>query len=157
MDARERKSPPSERETSGVALAALPGGRSSRALGVVRRGRRHPRLRPRWPAEREIPLHSRRIVLGGELAPGRLIAASGDEGPERWRTFVVDVDGGTVRPVGDGLVPTALLGASYAPNAFPEAGSEATRLFLREGRELVSLDPGTGRLRVVLRGRASKP
>jgi len=107
--------------------------------------------------EREVPLHSRRIVLGGELAPGRLIAASGDEGPERWRTFVVDVDGGTVRPVGDGLVPTALLGASYAPNAFPEAGSEATRLFLREGRELVSLDPGTGRLRVVLRGRASKP
>lgn len=107
-------------------------------------------------AERVVSLHSRRVALGGEIAPGRLVAALGDEGREKWTASIVDVDRGTVRTVGDGLVPTALLGASYAPNAFPEVGSDATRQFLRDGRELVSYDPNTGQLRVVFRGRAPK-
>jgi hypothetical protein len=96
-------------------------------------------------------------MLGGELEPGRLVAAVGDEGREKWTACVVDVDRGSVRPVGHGLAPAATLGASYAPNAFPEAGSAATRLFLRDGRELMSLDPASWRLRVVLRARTPKP
>lgn len=107
-------------------------------------------------AERAIPLHSRNVTLGGEIVPGRLVAALGDEGRGKWTTSIVDLDGGTVRPVGEGLLPTALLGASYAPNAFPEAGSEATRLFTRDGREIVRLDPSTGQLRVIVRARAPK-
>jgi len=110
----------------------------------------------RGRAERTIPLHSRNVTLGGEIAPGRLVAALGDEGREKWRTSIVDLDSGTVRPVAEGLVPTALLGASYAPNAFPEAGSDATRLFTRDGREIVRLDPSTGQLRVIVRAIAPK-
>jgi hypothetical protein len=108
-------------------------------------------------AERVVAMHSRRVTLGGELARGRLIAAAGDEGREKWSTSVVDLDTGSLRPVGEGLVPTALTSASYALNAFPEPGSEATRLFLRNGHELVRLDPSTGELRVIFRGRKPKP
>jgi len=108
-------------------------------------------------AERVISMHSRRTALGGELAPGRLVAAAGDESRTRWNTFVVDVDGGTVQPISQGLVPAASLSFSYALNEYPEPGSDATRLFLRDSRELVRLDRGTGQFRIVFSGLAPKP
>jgi hypothetical protein len=108
-------------------------------------------------AGRVVAVHSRHIILGGELAPGRLVAAAGDEGREKWTASIVDLDAGSLRPVGEGLMPTALTGPSYALNAFPEPGSEATRLFLRNAYELVRLDPSAGELRVIFRGREPKP
>jgi hypothetical protein len=92
---------------------------------------------------------ARGLTLGGEAAPGRLIAAAG-AGPER-EIDLVDVDTGASRRIADRLYPAAHLASwSGQPNVSPAVGSEATKLFLRWGQCLVRLDPLTGKRRVIL-------
>lgn len=92
------------------------------------------------------------VVLGGEVAPGKLVVAVG-EGPS-YSVSLVGVDDGSVCKIADGHYPAArLAGFSYEINAGPTAGSEATKLFVQEGRVLVRLDPSTGKRRVILEAR----
>jgi hypothetical protein len=101
--------------------------------------------------ERVIPLPQGRFVaLGGEVAPGKIVVAVWDG--STYFTHLVDIGAGSVRKIADGLFPVARLSglASDEVGAGPEVGSEATKLFLRSGAELVRLDPLTGDQRVIL-------
>jgi hypothetical protein len=103
---------------------------------------------------RTVDLGSRRVALGGELSPGQLVVSLGNEERKKWSARVVDVDRGTVRGLGEDLLPVALPGFSI--NATPQPGSPATRLFFRKNRELVQLDPTTGQTRVLLQTKGSE-
>jgi hypothetical protein len=106
--------------------------------------------------ERIVPLHARRAWLGGEVAPGRLAVSLGDDARDRWTACVVEVDTGSIRRLAEDAVPVAHPRLADPPNGAPEAGSDATRLFVRGNRELVRLDPETGQPRVILRAEAPK-
>lgn len=105
--------------------------------------------------QRTLPLEAPGyFVLGGEVSPGKLVVAVG-EAPS-YSAWLVDVDGGSLRKLADGLWPAArLAGFSYEINAGPTAGSEATKLFVQESRTLVHLNPASGERRVILE--AHKP
>jgi len=90
------------------------------------------------------------LRLGGEPAPDRLVVATAPRGPEtaRWdlcRTWILDLAAGTVRRFASGMVPAA------GPLGGPE--NAASRLFLRQGTQLVEIEPESGRQRVIA-GRA---
>ena len=65
------------------------------------------------------------------------------KGWERWRSELVDLERGTRRPLGEGLLPA---GWPSLP-----MGSIGTKLFLQEKGGLVLIDPATGSRRVILR------
>ena len=114
-------------------------------------------FRPDGTPEGVVALPAGRFAtLGGETAPGRLVVAVGDG--SRYASHLVDLDSGTVRLLAEDLYPAARLsGPPWELNAAPEVASEATRLFVRDGKELVRLDPETGARRVLLAVRSGWP
>ncbi len=100
------------------------------------------------------------LVLGGEVAPGRVAVAlnaflSNDERSHpAWKLAFVDVVTGEVSPGPDGLAPAARFSWWFSPVLPPsEAGSPASKLFLDASGALVRLDPATGKQEVLLGGR----
>jgi hypothetical protein len=87
-----------------------------------------------------------RLQLGGEVAAGRLALATARRGKlrayEAWTAVILDLDSGRTALVGRGLLPVG------RPGLGPQ--SAGARLFSRR-RDLLLLDPATGRLRTVLR------
>ena len=91
------------------------------------------------------------VILGGEIAPGRVAVAlnpfrRNDERSRRaWKLAFVDVATGAVSPGPDGLVPADRFAWWSSPTLPPaEAGSPASLLFLDADSHLVRLDPATG-------------
>ncbi len=101
-----------------------------------------------------------RVVLGGEIAPGRIAVAlnplrSNDETARKaWKLAVVDVRAEEVVSSFDGLLPADGLGWWRSP-VMPstEAGSPASKLFLDASGALVRLDPATGKQEILLGGK----
>ncbi|HET9225871.1 MAG TPA: hypothetical protein VFR31_04350, partial [Thermoanaerobaculia bacterium] len=93
---------------------------------------------------KRIPIDSDLIHLGGQPEPGLLVLAVRKPGlPRKWRSLLLDVDRGTLRPLGEGLHPAGW-------PSLPE-GSVGTRLFIQDKGGLVQLDTRTGRRKVILR------
>lgn len=97
------------------------------------------------------------VVLGGEVAPGRIAVSlspfqSNDDRSRRaWKLAIVDMATGLVSPGPDGLVPADRFAWWFSPVLPPaEAGSPASKLFLNASGALVRLDPGTGAQTVLL-------
>jgi hypothetical protein len=89
---------------------------------------------------RRFPFPATRVILGGEVAPGRLtLAARAKEG---WTAFLLDLDKSVTIPLGRQLMPA---GRGSGPESI------GPRLFVTRHNELALLDPATGRLRIVLR------
>ena len=91
--------------------------------------------------------------IGGQPAPGRLIVAAAKPGPaissdpSHWQIFLLNLATGEVRSLAKGLLPVE------GPNRGPS--SAGSRLF-RDGKGgLVSLDPATGKTRVIVPGSPS--
>lgn len=115
--------------------------------------------------EKTPPLHvelgaASTVVLGGEIAPGRVAVAlnpfrSNDESSRRaWKLAFVDVTTGVVSPGPDGLVPADRFGWWFSPVMPPaEAGSPASKLFLDASGALVRLDPASGKQEILLGAR----
>ena len=99
-----------------------------------------------------IDLPGSRVRIGATLAPDLLTVATTGKGSyqenETWTSWLADLRTGRLREVGPHMVP--VLGVPWTES--PLAG-----LFLRGHRELLLLDPATGRLRSVLRGAADEP
>lgn len=100
------------------------------------------------------------LVLGGEVAPGRVAVAlnsfrSNDERSRRaWKLAFVDVATGAVSPGPDGLVPADRFSWWFSQVlSAGEAGFPASKLFLDASGALVRLDPATGKQEVLLGGR----
>ncbi len=102
---------------------------------------------------------TKQVVLGGEIAPGRVAVALGDlqRNPPSsaskwaWKVALVDAATGTVSPGPDGLVPADRFGWWLSPVLPPaDAGSPASLLFLDASGRLVRLDPATGAQTVLL-------
>lgn len=88
------------------------------------------------------------LRLGGQPGPGHVVvgtAAQTNVKARGWRSFLLDLERGTARPLGEGLVPAGWL---WLPT-----GSLGAELFIREKGGLVRVDPFTGRTRVVIPGR----
>ncbi|MGH9398973.1 MAG: hypothetical protein ACRD00_01295 [Thermoanaerobaculia bacterium] len=97
------------------------------------------------------------VTLGGEIAPGQLMAFARRRA-DNWTDgtlFLVDIDRGEKRSVAEGLYPIASsqIWRNDDPSSRPAPGSEATKLFLAPGRSLVRFDPSTGERRVLLGGK----
>lgn len=95
---------------------------------------------------KRLDLPGSRVRLGGQPMPGLLVVATA-EGPanqdrSHWRTFLLDLDRGTLLPFGEGLSPVGWPGL--------RVGSLGTQLFLQGRNGLVRIDPATGRRRVIL-------
>lgn len=100
------------------------------------------------------------VVLGGEVAPGRVAVAlnpfrSNDQKARMaWKLPVVDVGSSRVVSFFDGLVPADRFSWWLSPLLPPgEAGSPSASLFLDADGRFVRLDAGTG-ARTVLVGRS---
>jgi hypothetical protein len=100
------------------------------------------------------------VVLGGEIAPGRVAVAlnpfrSNDERSRHaWKLAFADVVTGAVSSGPDGLVPADRFSWWSSPVLPPaEDGSPASKLFLDASSALVHLDPATGKQEVLLGGR----
>jgi hypothetical protein len=119
---------------------------------VAERSPQAARLRiylPSGDEEESIPLPSARpIVLGGEVAAGRLVLGVGEE-RDGWSNLV-DVDSRVVGTIANRLRPAARLASFWQINIAPEVGSDATKLFYAPDRSLIHLDPTTGERRVIL-------
>lgn len=95
---------------------------------------------------RRFELPADRIRVGGRPAPGLLALSILPAGARNdWasrRSLLLDLDRGTLRLLGGGIVPV--------PWAHLPPASPGTRLFLQGRGGLVDLDPETGRRRVIL-------
>lgn len=92
---------------------------------------------------KRIPIDSDLVHLGGQPEPGLLVLAVRKPGlPRKWRSLLLDVDRGSLRPLGEGLHPAGWPG-------LPE-GSVGTRLFIQDEGGLVQLDARTGRRKTIL-------
>jgi hypothetical protein len=89
-----------------------------------------------------------RLLIGGEIAPGRLTLGTrslrSSVALKGWTALILDLDNGGTTSLGHGLAP---VGRALGPE------SAGPRLFLAGERALALLDPATGRLRIVLRTR----
>ena len=85
------------------------------------------------------------VRLGGQPAPGLLVlATTGNRSiQEGWRSDLLDLETGALRPIGEGLFPQG------SPSLPP--GSLGTRLLVQEKGGLVRIDPATGRRTTILR------
>jgi ABC-type transport system involved in multi-copper enzyme maturation permease subunit len=97
------------------------------------------------------------VVLGGEIAPGRVAVAlnpfrSNDETARKaWKLAVVDVTDGNVDSHFSGLVPADRFSWWFSPILSPaDAGSPASKLFLDADGALVRLDPASGKQEILL-------
>jgi hypothetical protein len=99
-----------------------------------------------------------RIILGGEVSPGKLVGVTRRERSD-WKdseVLLVDTLTGQSRSVARGLLPVAgLPWRAQDDESLPAAGSEATKLFYGDGESLVHFDAVTGERRVLLAGRPS--
>jgi hypothetical protein len=100
------------------------------------------------------------LVLGGEVAPGRVAVAlnpfrSNDETARKaWKLAIVDVSSEKVVSSFDGLVPADRFSWWFSPVLPPaEAGSPASKLFLDASGALVRLDPASGKQEILLGGK----
>jgi hypothetical protein len=100
------------------------------------------------------------VVLGGEIAPGRVAVAlnpfrSNDETARKaWKLAVVDMTEGKVDSHFSGLVPADRFSWWFSPILSPaEAGSPASKLFLDADGTLVRLDPASGKQEILLGGK----
>ncbi|MFI5119748.1 MAG: hypothetical protein ACHQM4_05010 [Thermoanaerobaculia bacterium] len=100
------------------------------------------------------------VVLGGEIAPGRLAISlnpfrSNDERSRpTWKLGFVDVATGAVSYGPDGLDPVDRFSQWFSPVLPPaEAGLPSSKLFLDASGALVRLDPETMKQEVLLGGR----
>jgi hypothetical protein len=102
---------------------------------------------------------AKQVVLGGEIAPGRVAVALGNlrrDPPSSaskwaWTVALVDAATGAVSPGPEGLVPADRFGWWFNLVLPPaEAGSPASSLFLDDDSRLVCLDPATGAQTVLL-------
>jgi hypothetical protein len=85
-----------------------------------------------------------KVLIGGEVAPDRLVVGCTDDSAKR-AIWLADLREGSIRKVADGLFPIWAFGAR------PRLGSDATKLFYgSDARSLVRLDPLTGERRVIL-------
>jgi hypothetical protein len=110
-------------------------------------------FRPDGSLDRVVPLPAPgHVQLGGEIMPARLVVGVGVGGPVRYASYLVDLDSGSVRKLGDRLWPAARLSSLADIDASPQPGSDGTKLFTRGGSELVRLDPSTGKFAVILGG-----
>lgn len=122
--------------------------RDGRVLASVRsKGRLHLRILDSRGAElHRFDLAGSHLRIGGQPDSGHLVVgtapARSDSKVKDWRCFLLDLERGTVRPIGDGLLPAGWV-------SLP-AGSLGAQLFIREKGGLVRMDPLTGRTRVVL-------
>lgn len=84
------------------------------------------------------------VRLGGQPAPGLLaLAITGNRSIQQgWRSDLLDLETGALRPIGEGLYPQGW------PSLPP--GSLGTRLFVQEKGGLVRIDPATGRRTAIL-------
>ncbi len=99
------------------------------------------------------------VVLGGEIAPGRVAVAlspfknSDTRSRSSWKLAFVDVATGAVSAGPEGLVPSDRLSWWFSPVLPPaEAGLPSSTLFLDAEQRLVRLDPATGARTVLLGG-----
>ena len=121
----------------------LPDGR----LMTARRNRGRIELRLRDGRGRELKrfdLPGVHVRFGGQPAPGLLAVATarGRSVTEGWRSDLLDLETGALRPVGEGLYPQGWPGLP--------PGSIGTRLFVRKNGGLVRIDPATGRQTAIL-------
>lgn len=122
--------------------------RDGRVLASVQAGGRlHLRLLDSRGAElHRFDLAGSHLRIGGQPDPGRLVVATAparsDNKVKDWRCFLLDLERGTLRPIGDGLLPAGW-------PALPMGGLGA-ELFIRETGGLVRMDPLTGRTRAIL-------
>jgi hypothetical protein len=85
-----------------------------------------------------------KVLIGGEVAPDRLVVGCTDDSAKR-AIWLADLRDGSIRKVTDGLSP------AWAFGARPALGSEATKLFYGpDQRSLVHFDPLTGERRTLL-------
>jgi hypothetical protein len=85
-----------------------------------------------------------KVLIGGEVAPDRLVVGCTDDSAQR-AIWLADLREGSIRKVADGLSPVWTFGAR------PRLGSDATKLFYGlDQRSLVRFDPLTGERRVIL-------
>ena len=99
---------------------------------------------------RQLP-DGERVRLGGEIAPGKIVAGVGSW--EDQRLFVVDLDSGQMKQFAEHLAPVLQHQNYFEPANFaPAPGSEATKLFYDADESLIRLDPLTGERRVLLGG-----
>jgi hypothetical protein len=93
-------------------------------------------------------------TLGGEIAPGALVLATGESGdPTAYEIFL---DGRSERLLGRHLRPVVRWLAFFGrPNAVPPAGDPSAALFQNADGTLVRVDPSTAKQQVILgtRGR----
>jgi hypothetical protein len=88
--------------------------------------------------------------IGGQPAPGRLIVATARPGqatssdPSHWQILLLDLATGEARSLAEGLLP--------AEGAYRGPESVGSRLFLNGNGGLVSLDPATGKTRILVPG-----
>ena len=88
-----------------------------------------------------------KVMVGGEVAPDRLVVGCGVDSAKR-TIWLANLHEGSIRKVADGLSP------DWAFGARPKLGSEATKLFYgADGRSLVRFDPITGERRQILGAR----
>jgi hypothetical protein len=86
---------------------------------------------------------SGRVRLGGQPAPGLLVVmTTGDSSEKTWRSILLNLDSGAMRPIGEGLYPE---GWPSLPT-----GSIGTQLFVQKDGGLVQIDPETGSQRAIL-------
>ncbi|HEX7527804.1 MAG TPA: hypothetical protein VF425_01755, partial [Thermoanaerobaculia bacterium] len=97
------------------------------------------------------------LLLGGEIAPGRVAVAlnpfrgNDDRSRRAWKIAFVYVATGAVSAGPDGLVPADRFAWWFSPVLPPaEAGSPASKLFLNASGALVRLDSGMGAQTVLL-------
>jgi hypothetical protein len=88
-------------------------------------------------------LPGRRVRLGGQPAPGLLaLVTTRDPSEKTWRSDLLDLESGALRPIGEGMFPQAWPGLP--------PGSVGTQLFVQKKGGLVRIDPITGRQRAIL-------
>jgi hypothetical protein len=116
--------------------------RSSPARGG--RGRIELRLLDDRGAElKRFDLPGHRARLGGLPAPGLLVVATTRNPSEKtWRSVLLDLESGALRPIGEGLFPHGWPGLPI--------GSIGTKLFVQENGGLVQIDPVAGHQRAIL-------
>ncbi len=142
-----------------IPVPADPGGLSyledGRILRMRRQGKRQSLsvLTPDGVERLRVDLPGARLQIGSILKPDLLAIATTERGSlqeaETWTSWLVDLRTGRLRQVGPGMVPVGLPWDSrWLGDEVRERKSLS--LFLR-GRELLSLDPATGRLRTVLK------
>jgi hypothetical protein len=103
------------------------------------------------------------VALGGEVAPGQLVAVI-RAGSDRWwrvprSSFVVDLRSGSLRRIGHRLMPISGWWGWGDAHPVPDAGGVSSMLFLNfrhrlsRQKHLVMWDPATGELTELVRGR----